>query len=192
MAVRTAAVDRWVCRFPHRQFLSPIRSRPPDILAPSAKDTKCNRSLIWISQADLGSNKMVGNVGTGPSPDRFMWQIVMTVLSLDSQGGGHQFKDRSSRGIMKATILTLLTMIGLVAASSSASANPYANPFGQVPGHQGMFFRKAPVPAFQAAPWYLYWPYDAHFQTPAPLSGPYYAPPQGGFMANPYFPAPIR
>jgi hypothetical protein len=30
----------------------------------------------------------------------------------------------------------------------------------------------------QAGPWYLYWPYEAHFQTPAPLPYPYYAPTQ--------------
>lgn len=49
-----------------------------------------------------------------------------------------------------------------------------------------------PKPVFQAAPWYLYWPYDGHFLTPAPLHGPFYAPPQlpyGG--SNPYFPAPV-
>lgn len=44
---------------------------------------------------------------------------------------------------------------------------------------------------YQAAPWYLYWPYDAHFQTPAPVHAPFYAPPAGGAsLANPYFPAP--
>jgi hypothetical protein len=30
----------------------------------------------------------------------------------------------------------------------------------------------------QAGPWYLYWPYAAHFQTPAPLPYPYYSPTQ--------------
>jgi len=30
----------------------------------------------------------------------------------------------------------------------------------------------------QAGPWYLYWPYQAHFQTPAPLPFPYYSPTQ--------------
>jgi hypothetical protein len=47
------------------------------------------------------------------------------------------------------------------------------------------------LPTFQAAPWYLYWPYDAHFLTPAPVRAPFYAPPGGGnFPVNPYFPAP--
>lgn len=47
------------------------------------------------------------------------------------------------------------------------------------------------LPVFQAAPWYLYWPYDAHFLTPAPVSGPFYGPPlTGNFPVNPYFPGP--
>jgi len=48
-----------------------------------------------------------------------------------------------------------------------------------------------PKPTFQAAPWYLYWPYDGHFLTPAPVNAPFYAPPgNGNFPVNPYFPAP--
>jgi hypothetical protein len=44
-------------------------------------------------------------------------------------------------------------------------------------------------PVFQAAPWYLYWPYDAHFLTPAPVTGAFYGPPTAGnFPVNPYFP----
>lgn len=47
------------------------------------------------------------------------------------------------------------------------------------------------LPAFQAAPWYMYWPYDGHFLTPAPVSGPFYGPPlTGNFPVNPYFPGP--
>jgi len=50
---------------------------------------------------------------------------------------------------------------------------------------------KAPLPAFQAAPWYLYWPYDAHFLTPAPVTGAFYGPPMpGNYPVNPYFPGP--
>ncbi len=49
-----------------------------------------------------------------------------------------------------------------------------------------------PLPTFQAAPWYLYWPYDAHFQTPAPVTGPWYGPPNCAGGANPYFPAAPR
>ena len=46
-------------------------------------------------------------------------------------------------------------------------------------------------PPFQAAPWYLYWPYDQHFQMPAPINAPYFAPQVYGNPAlNPYF-APV-
>jgi hypothetical protein len=48
-----------------------------------------------------------------------------------------------------------------------------------------------PLPAYQAAPWYLYWPYDGHFLTPAPVTGAFYGPPiAGNFPVNPYFPGP--
>lgn len=51
--------------------------------------------------------------------------------------------------------------------------------------------RHQPLPTFQAAPSYLYWPYDAHFQTPAPVVGPWYGPPiAGNYPVNPYFPPP--
>jgi hypothetical protein len=41
---------------------------------------------------------------------------------------------------------------------------------------------------FQAAPWYLYYPYDQHFQMPAPINAPYYAPQAYGSPGlNPYF-----
>ena len=44
-------------------------------------------------------------------------------------------------------------------------------------------------PPFQAAPWYLYWPYDSHFQLPAPINAAYYPPQAYGYpgMYNPYF-----
>lgn len=48
------------------------------------------------------------------------------------------------------------------------------------------------LPVYQAAPWYLYFPYDAHFQTPAPIFGA----PQGayglGYNGYPFFPAPYN
>jgi len=38
-----------------------------------------------------------------------------------------------------------------------------------------------------AAPWYLYWPYDGHFQTVAPMaSGAFYPPP--AYTGNPFMP----
>jgi hypothetical protein len=33
---------------------------------------------------------------------------------------------------------------------------------------------------FMTYPWYVYWPYDAHFQTPAPIGAPHYPPHMGG------------
>ena len=58
-------------------------------------------------------------------------------------------------------------------------------------GAGGNLLHKPKLPVFQAAPWYQYWPYDAHFQTPAPVSGPFYGPPlTGNFPVNPYFPGP--
>lgn len=54
-----------------------------------------------------------------------------------------------------------------------------------------LFGGHSPKPVFQAAPWYLYWPYDAHFLTPAPVTGAFYGPPNpGNFPVNPFFPAP--
>lgn len=47
--------------------------------------------------------------------------------------------------------------------------------------------RRAGLPVFQAAPWYLYWPYDGHFQTVAPMAyGAFYPPP--AYTGNPYLP----
>ena len=52
------------------------------------------------------------------------------------------------------------------------------------PGKLGHGFFQPP---FQAAPWYLYWPYDAHFQLPAPIGAPYYPPQNLNTPWNPYF-----
>jgi hypothetical protein len=41
------------------------------------------------------------------------------------------------------------------------------------------------LPVYMAAPWYLHWPYDGHFQTIAPMAhGLYYPPPT--YVGNPY------
>lgn len=64
---------------------------------------------------------------------------------------------------------------------------------GHTPQHStfaGLIGAGRTLPAFQAAPWYLYWPYDAHFLTPAPVSGAFYGAPGAGHTVNPYFPAP--
>jgi hypothetical protein len=34
-------------------------------------------------------------------------------------------------------------------------------------------------PVFQAGPWYLYWPLEAHFQNPAPIGYPFWPSPMG-------------
>ena len=53
-------------------------------------------------------------------------------------------------------------------------------------GNGGFGFFQRP---FQAAPWYLYYPYDQHFQMPAPIGAPYFAPQAYANPAfNSYFP----
>lgn len=42
-------------------------------------------------------------------------------------------------------------------------------------------------PPFQASPWYLYWPYDQHFQLPAPIGAPFVPPQHLHSPWNPYF-----
>jgi opacity protein-like surface antigen len=94
---------------------------------------------------------------------------------------------------MKKFLFAVAAAVAILAFAGSAQAQA-PNPFGSQ-GQQPIFkslFHKQPLPAFQAAPWYLYWPYNAHFQTPAPMmSAPYYAPPgvgNAGYQLNPYFP----
>lgn len=86
--------------------------------------------------------------------------------------------------------------IGLAGTAGTASAQWGCNgPMCNQPKYptlgSALFGQRQPLPTFQAAPWYLYWPYDAHFQTPAPVHGPWSGPPgPGNFPVNPYFPAP--
>jgi len=97
-------------------------------------------------------------------------------------------------GVIAAGLLSPLAQV--------ATAGGEGNPFNGPPSNRLIFplFRKQSLPAFQAAPWYLYWPYNGHFQTPAPLFGGYgggyggggyggggYGGGYGGQM-NPYFP----
>lgn len=99
---------------------------------------------------------------------------------------------------LKKTLLA--AAVALVAAPCGASAadwNHHGSPFMSQPRqpHLGPYLfanhRNRQLPAFQAAPWYLYWPYDGHFMTPAPVHAPFYGPPTGGnFPVNPYFPGP--
>ncbi|MEZ6138936.1 MAG: hypothetical protein R3B84_00050 [Zavarzinella sp.] len=49
-------------------------------------------------------------------------------------------------------------------------------------------YRMPTLPVHMAAPWYLYFPYDGHFQTVAPMANaPFYPPP--AYTGNPYLPA---
>lgn len=94
---------------------------------------------------------------------------------------------------MKKLIVALAAAFGVLLTAGDAFAVGYANPVN-VPTHQGKpfarFFMKQPLPAFQAAPWYLYWPYNSHFMMPAPPIDSQFAP--GGYnpggYVNPYFP----
>lgn len=78
------------------------------------------------------------------------------------------------------------------ASDSQANGGCPGGPYCQQNGPRLRFFGQTPVPAFQAAPWYLYYPYNGHFMTPAPLmgAGSYPGAAYGGGMVNPYFPAP--
>ena len=93
---------------------------------------------------------------------------------------------------MKKLMIAVMALTVVALAASQAQADgcrgPFCQPQPQSHGVHGLFSKK-PLPAFQAAPWYLYWPYNAHFMTPDPLTGAYYAPPtDAGLYGNPYFP----
>ncbi len=96
---------------------------------------------------------------------------------------------------MKKLLILLAAVGGLLLSATPASAVGYANPLN-VPTHKGnlvqRFLRPQPLPAFQAAPWYLYFPYNSHFQMAAPPldeQGPGgYGGAGGGGYGNPYFP----
>lgn len=108
----------------------------------------------------------------------------------------------------KLIVLAAISCLVLPTVATSAKADGCGSPFcsgglfanpGPLGGPFGGLFAKSPMPAFQAAPWYSYWPYNSHFMTPAPMMSPYYAPPyvgaayggggMPGMMVNPYFPA---
>jgi hypothetical protein len=83
----------------------------------------------------------------------------------------------------------IFTVAVALLGMSVASAN---GPFSTVKSRH-MGDSRPVLPVFQAAPWYLYWPYDAHFQTPAPIYGAFYGPggqnTYGQMYGQPYFPA---
>lgn len=68
----------------------------------------------------------------------------------------------------------LVGILGLLATADTAEA-------------RGGFRQRGA--GLMAAPWYLYWPYNAHFQTPAPIMGGFAPPPSlPGYYSTPYFP----
>ena len=94
------------------------------------------------------------------------------------------------------TAAAALAVTAFDAGTASAQHAAYGNSFSNQPRYTTLssyVFKssnKPALPTYQAAPWYLYWPYDAHFQTPAPIQAPFNGPPIGGnFPVNPYFPA---
>lgn len=98
---------------------------------------------------------------------------------------------------MSLRIFGLSAFLLLAVTSPSALADGGYGPFKGGPSYptfsswvHGSHNQK-PLPVYQAAPWYLYWPYDGHFMTPAPIGGAFYPPPvQGNFPVNPYYPQP--
>jgi hypothetical protein len=100
---------------------------------------------------------------------------------------------------IRLLMIAVVTSAALAASATDVAADgtpggfftnqcPYPKyyTFGAFAGHG-----QKPLPMYQAAPWYLYWPYDGHFLTPAPVSGAFYGPPTAGnFPVNPYFPGP--
>ena len=95
--------------------------------------------------------------------------------------------------------LLILGLGTLAVLAPSAKADGGYGPFKGGPKYPTFFQfvhgshggHQQPLPVYQAAPWYLYWPYDGHFLTPAPIGGAFYAPPvPGNFPVNPYFPQP--
>jgi hypothetical protein len=91
--------------------------------------------------------------------------------------------------ILAAAVAALFLLAGSEALAKTCKGpfcNHHPNPWIGGTGGGGQV-----LPVYQAAPWYLYWPYDAHFLTPAPVGGAFYAPPiANNFPVQPYFPAP--
>lgn len=97
---------------------------------------------------------------------------------------------------MNKLLLVAAALAGLGLTAGTASADGWGRtPYCQGTGHcggYGTWLQPYPAPVVQAAPWYLYFPYNAHFMTPGPIAAPFFAPPYaGGTMVNPYFPAPV-
>src|SRR5262249_39693265 len=100
--------------------------------------------------------------------------------------------DKSPRKcIMKPLLRAGLLVVALLAVPSLAHA--WTCPPGQINfginAHCNPFVGDASM-TIPLGPWYTYWPYNAHFQTPAPVGGwPYWptsvaAVPSGHGMSN--------
>jgi hypothetical protein len=100
---------------------------------------------------------------------------------------------------MKKTFLAALLALPLpaVAAHAQCCGGPHSGTFGMrfnfFWGPPGCGAPGGNAPA-QAGPWYLYWPMEAHFQTPAPTGYPFWPspmtlPPGGpdGAAPTPYY-----
>jgi len=92
----------------------------------------------------------------------------------------------------------MIAVAALIGTAGAANAWPHNGPYSNQSSYpkyntvanyvHGTYGHKQPQPTFQAAPWYLYWPYDGHFMTPAPVGGQFNGPPTpGNFPVNPYF-----
>lgn len=80
---------------------------------------------------------------------------------------------------------------GRIGRVGGCKSGKFAGLFGALANHPPAYPQKHGFgffqPPFQAAPWYLYWPYDAHFQLPAPIGAPFQPPQHLGQPWNPYF-----
>jgi hypothetical protein len=116
----------------------------------------------------------------------------------------HIRNQKERRGTMKKKLFQGLLLVIIAAGaygsdwSVAYAGDPCYGPHcgtGKMPRYytlHSFLHGGKPLPVFQAAPWYLYWPYDGYFLTPAPITGPFYAPPAfPSSGANPYFPAPV-
>jgi hypothetical protein len=100
----------------------------------------------------------------------------------------------------------VLVLLGLPAAASALDINYNLNPswtFNGLPfgssncggpcgcGPCGDCAAPCGAGPCHCFPWYLYWPYEAHFQVPAPTKFPFWPPPMtAGPLAGPAFPMP--
>ncbi len=105
----------------------------------------------------------------------------------DFVGGPRKAMDRDKEtDTMQRWICPVLLLLGGLVSQADAAGcrGTSCLGIGGNPGYSGNARG-----AFLAAPWYLYWPYDAHFQTPAPVFGAFYPPPiLNGYYSQPYFP----